>query len=189
MDIVQQIEHVLGTDRVRQLKKNDDNYQIFWLGVLEHRKDVDCTRDPIPYLISCGYGAIRNEYLKSNTRDKMRVCPHCGRSYTYRYARCPKCGADSVTERRVFSSTLEDNSEMEFEDGRTTDVLLSIDIDFFISTLHGNEQYVARRWLKDRADLMYDNHLKQIALEMGCSAPYVARVKKSIRSKWQLFQR
>ena len=53
MNIVAQIEQYLGADRLAKLKKNDDNYQIFWVGVLEHRHSVDPNRDPIPYLISC----------------------------------------------------------------------------------------------------------------------------------------
>ena len=86
--------------------------------------------------------------------------------------------------------TADDGSDVEFmtrgdEDKKT----LEMDIARFVDTLYGNEKYVAKRWLVDRADLRYDNHCKQLALELGCSAPYVAAVKKSIREKWKLIYR
>lgn len=187
MDLVTQIEQGLGTDRLRKLKKNDDNYQIFWVGVLEHRNSVDNTRDPIPYLISCGYGAIANARLSENTRQKISVCPYCGREYSYRYKYCPYCGAESETENRIFSMTLNDGSEIETPDRSSENLMiLNLDVERFVQKLYGNEQYVAKRWLIDRADLKYENHCKQIAMELGCSAPYVAQVKKAIREKWQL---
>lgn len=187
MDIIAQIEQGLGADRLAKLKKDDDNYQIFWLGVLEHRHSIDPTRDPIPYLISCGYGAIANTRLMENTRKKVRVCDKCGRIYSYRYSHCPHCMEENRTEPRVISTAMVDGSEYEFETPNTENsIILDLDITRFISTLYGNEKYVAKRWLIDRADLRYDNHCKQIALELGCSAPYVARVKKSIRNKWKL---
>ena len=187
MDLVKTIEDALGEKRLHKLQRNEDEYQIFWVGVLEHRYNVDKDRDPIPYLISCGYGAIRNARLMENTRTKVRTCPDCGRVYSYRYSHCPYCRVESQTERRVFSTALPDGSEMEFETQSAEEqLILDLDIARFVETLHGNEQYVARRWLIDRADLKYANHLKQIALELGCSAPYVARVKKSIRNKWKL---
>lgn len=189
MDIVQEIEQGLGKDRLQKLKRNEDNYQIFWLGVLEHRHSVDKNRDPIPYLISCGYGAIANARLMENTRQKIRVCDKCGREYSYRYSYCPHCHEESRTEPRIFSTSLNDGSEWEFESRNGEDrLILDMDLIRFVNSLHGNEQYIARRWLLDRADLKYDNHCKQIALELGCSAPYVARVKKSIRNKWKLTQ-
>lgn len=187
MDLVRQIEQALGEARLAKLRSNEDNYQIFWLGVLEHRKNIDQTRDPIPYLLSCGYGAIRNEYLKENTRAKYRWCPVCGRRYSYRQTVC-KCGRETVTDRRIVSPVLEDGSDVEFpcyDEQRD----LEIDIQRFVSLLQGVEKYVATRWLVDRADLHYNNHLKQIASEIGCSAPYVAKVKKNVRNKWiQLMQ-
>lgn len=190
MDIIKQIEQGLGKDRLQKLKRNDDNYQIFWLGVLEHRSCVDKSRDPVPYLISCGYGAIANARLQENTRTKVRVCERCGRQYSYRYSHCPHCLSENETVPRVLSMTADDGSDVEFmasgdEDKKT----LEMDIARFVDTLYGNEKYVAKRWLIDRADLRYDNHCKQLALELGCSAPYVAAVKKSIREKWKLIYR
>ena len=190
MDIVKQIEQGLGADRLAKLKKNDDNYQIFWVGVLEHRHSIDPSRDPIPYLISCGYGAIANARLMENTRQKIRVCDKCGKIHSYRYNHCPYCAEESRTEPRLISTTLADGSEYEFETRSDEDkIILDLDVARFVQILYGNEQYVAKRWLIDRADLKYDNHCKQIALELGCSAPYVARVKKAIRNKWKLMNR
>lgn len=188
MDLIKQIEDGLGYKRLTNLKRHEDDYQIFWVGVLEHRKDVDTERDPIPYLISCGYGAIRNEALKENTRNKLRYCPCCGKEFSYRRTECPECRAETITDCRVYSSTLKSGDEMEFEQ---TDSVLAriddqIDLENFVAGLFGKEQYVAKRWILDRADLKYDNHLKQIALELGCSAPYVAKVKKEIIKKWKL---
>ena len=188
MELVELIETGLGEKRLHNLKKNEDNYQIFWLGILEHRKDVDGLRDPVPYLISCGYGAIRNEYLKENTRRKIKYCPSCGKVYSYRKSVCPHCLIDNLTDNRISSITLPDGNNMEFpiEDfnlGILDDILT---IQTFINSLYGKERYVAKRWLIDRADLKYTNHLKQIALELGCSAPYVAKVKKSIIKKFSL---
>ena len=173
MDLVVMIENGLGEERLRKLKKNEDDYQNFWLGVLEHRKDSD-GRDPIPYLICCGYGAIRNARLSENTKRKMKVKD--GKMKSYR--------SDGETVVRLVSATKENGEQWDFE-SKDRDKNFELDIERFLSTLHGNERYVARRWLLDRADLMYDNHCKQIALEMNCSAPYVARVKKSIRNKWK----
>ena len=190
MDIVAQIEQGLGTDRLAKLKKNEDNYQIFWVGVLEHRHSVDPSRDPIPYLISCGYGAVANARLSENTRTKVRVCDKCGKVYSYRYSHCPCCAEESRTESRLVSTTLADGTEYEFEFASDEDkIILDADISRFIQKLYGNERYIAKRWLIDRADLKYDNHCKQIALELGCSAPYVARVKKAIRNKWKLMSK
>lgn len=173
MDLVISIEQALGEERLRKLKKNDDIYQTFWLGVLEHRKDCD-KRDPIPYLICCGYGAVRNARLSENTRRKMRI--KNGKVSSYR--------SEGEVAMRLLSTTKDDGCEWEFE-SYDRDKDLDIDIIRFIDSLHGNEKYVAKRWLLDRADLMSDNHCKQIAMELNCSAPYVARVKKSIRNKWK----
>jgi len=190
MDMVHEIEQGLGQDRLQKLKRNEDNYQIFWLGVLEHRQSVDRSRDPIPYLIACGYGAIANARLKENSRQKMRVCDRCGHVFPYRSSHCPHCHDENRTESRLTSTTLPDGNECEFEcDSGEDAILLGLDVERFVNTLHGNERFVARRWLIDRADLKYDNHCKQIALELGCSAPYVARVKKAIRNKWKLMYR
>lgn len=188
MDLIEQIEYGLGRDRLNKLKKHDDDYQIFWVGVLEHRKDVDINRDPIPYLISCGYGAIRNEILKENTKTKIRYCPCCGKEFSYRKSECPHCKTENITDRKIYSTTMVDGSDMEFEqeDYSIVDIEDQIMVQKFINTLYGREKYVAKRWLVDRADLKYNNHCKQLAMELGCSAPYVARLKKAIRNKWKL---
>lgn len=186
MDLVSDIEQGLGKERLQKLKQNEDSYQIFWLGVLEHRSNIDPKRDPIPYLISCGYGAIANSRLTSNTRNKMRVCDRCGKIFSYRHSVCPCCQEESRTEQKIFSTTLSDGTDLEFEYEDNQEWILKSDVERFVQTLHGNERYVAKRWLIDRADLRYDNHCKQIALELGCSSPYVARVKKAIRNKWKL---
>lgn len=187
MELIEQIEKGLGYQRLNNLKKREDDYQIFWIGVLEHRKDVDVNRDPIPYLISCGYGAIRNEKLKENTKNKLRYCPCCGREFSYRRVECPDCRSETITDQRIYSSNI-NGEEMEFEqkDSELLNLVDQLDLTNFVSKLYGKEHYVAKRWILDRADLKYDNHLKQIGLELGCSAPYVAKLKKEIIKKWKL---
>lgn len=188
MDIVKEIEQGLGRERLQKLKHNEDNYQIFWLGVLEHRKKVDWSRDPIPYLISCGYGAIRNERLKENSRMKVKFCDSCGKVFPYRYGCCPVCYGKGRTIQRVLPITRDDGTEQEFEDKHdfTTTEICRVDILAFIRSLSSRkEKYIAHRWLIDRVDLLYDNHCKQLAIELGCSAPYIAKVKQNLRIKYK----
>jgi hypothetical protein len=61
-----------------------------------------------------------------------------------------------------------------------------MDVELFVLTLTTRRlRYVATRWLIQRADLYYDNHLEQIAVELGISAPAVAKVKKRIRAAFK----
>jgi len=75
---------------------------------------------------------------------------------------------------------------IEYEDRKPTrDINLAIDIESFLTTLEDKEYYVAKRWMMDRADLLFANHVKQIAFEMEISAPRVTQIKNVIRKKFK----
>ena len=57
-----------------------------------------------------------------------------------------------------------------------------LDVPAFVETLEGRARYVARRWMINRADLYFVNYQKQIAVELGISAPRVAQIVKSLKA-------
>lgn len=177
-DLVPVIEEALGPDRLSRLKSNPDEYQNFWVGVLEAFTRVDWDRDVVAYLISSGYGAVRNGRRSEWSEQRMRWCPKCGKVWSYRTTVCPRCGCE--TESGVRHSEYVDLVEARQEE---QDVAPE-DVAAFLLTLSGAEAYVARRWMRDRADLTCQNHLKQIAWELGVSAPRVAQIKSKVRQKF-----
>jgi hypothetical protein len=176
-DLVAAVEAGLGPDRLARLKRNPDSYQQFWLGVLEARLRLDGVRDSVPFLISNGYGAVRNMHRAEGSFSRFRVCPECGRVYGYRVRECRRCGSETAASVR-HSEYGDWHSAPPEDDG-----LLGIDLDIFMGGLCGQELYVACRWLLDRADLYYDNHLVQIAQELGLTPARVAQIKGSVRRR------
>lgn len=184
--LVREIEVALGPDRLFYLKKNEDAYQQFWLGVLEAFGRMDKDRDFIGFLVSNGYGAVRNMNRSEYSKSKMRYCPSCGKRLGYRTKICPFCNSETETKTRNISIVNRDGEFIEYEDDRPSrDIDLSLDIDTFLLTLEGNQQYIARRWMKDRADLLFANHVKQLAFELEISAPRVVQIKNIIRKKFK----
>lgn len=174
MSLVIMIEGGLGPERVRDLKRKEDEYQIFWVGVLEAIPRAK-SGDPVPYLITAGYGAVKNYRRAENTKQYYKVCPNCGTEYGYRITVCRKCGVE--TENRVRQIEYLDRHESNFHHAIEERVML----EQFVDGLEGRQRYVAKRWLLDRADIYFDNHIKQIAVELGISAPAVAKYKKQIK--------
>lgn len=176
-ELISIIEDALGEGRLSALHRDEDAYQDFWVGVLEGLKRVDWDRDAIAFLISAGYGAIRNAKRARWTRDRYRYCPVCGKIVSYRQVKCLRCGAETESGVR--------NSEYltsEAKEEPNKDLLM--DIQRFVATLTGPTAYVARRWMIDRLDLLSVNHTKQIAAELGISAPRVAQIKKVIKAEF-----
>lgn len=172
--LIEDIKQELGS-RLYLLRKNEDEYQTFWVGVLEALQTADPKRDIIPYLISRGYGEIRNYKRSQMSKDLTSYCETCGRYYGFRTHLCPQCGQEMELVRR--KSTYEDYYPGRKED----DVLDDIVVEQFVATLSGTRKYVARRWMIERADLYFDNHIKQIASELDVSNFVVARHKKNIK--------
>lgn len=172
------VEEGLGAERLARLKRDPDAYQQFWLGVLEAVSRINPDKDMVAYLISSGYGAVRNMRRSERTWSSMKVCPECGKIYGYRKRVCPECGVELKTEAR--HSEYQDWHQAPSE----PDVDLLMEINVFVETLSGPDAYVARRWMVERADLLFKNHLAQIALELGVSSPRVAFIKKRIKQKF-----
>lgn len=175
--LVGEIINELG-ERIKYLRSNEDLYQIFWVGVLESIPKADKNRNMIPYLIKCGFGAVRNYKRSVMSIELATYCDHCGKYFGFRTRTCSECGCETNLIRR-FS---------EYEDYHTKpndDVLNKIMIEQFVETLEGKQKYVAKRWLIDRADLMYNNYSKQLASELGVSAPSISAKVKKIKRKFK----
>lgn len=172
------IQEALG-DRLKSLKRDDDKIQIFWLGVLSAVPRMQPDKDEINYLISAGYGAIKNWRRAENTKRFFAYCRKCGTKYSFRKQSCDKCGSDLLIDLR---ESKEEHIPV------THELNDKIVVEQFMETLEeGTRKYVAKRWLVDRADLFYANHLKQIGFELGISAPAVAVHKKHIREQFLHF--
>ncbi len=175
--LINEIKKGLG-GKLNSLRRNEDDYQTFWVGVLEAMPKVNPDRPAIPYLISSGYGAIKNSHRSEMSVDLASHCEKCGVYYGFRTKVCPICKSDLKFIRRM--STYEDYHEGH----HIVDPLDKVMFEQFISTLEGKQKYIAKRWMIDRADIWYENHSKQIAFELGISAPAVARHKKIIRQEF-----
>lgn len=185
-ELIPTIEEALGPERLSRLKRDEDAYQQFWLGVLEAYRRVDLSRESIGFLISNGYGAVRNMRRAENSKNRLRICHQCGRVYGNRTVECPDCLVPTDGYVRIVSITASTGEDLDFEDGRPAAPLsLSIDIELFLKRLSGKRLYVARRWLVDRVDLLFNNHLSQLAFELGISKPRVAQIKGEVRDSFR----
>lgn len=156
--------------------RDEDLTQVFWIGVL---KSVPKARpdDPVKYLVNMGYGEVRNHRAAVHRREYVKTCPSCSGQYPYRTMYCVRCMEELEFMRRKVPE-----KEIPYYD---EDPVLGVAIQQFIDTLQGKERYIAHRWLVDRADLHFKNHLKSIAGELGISAPRVAQLKTKIRRKFK----
>ena len=185
-ELIPAIEGALGAERLGRLRRDEDAYQQFWLGVLEALPRVDWSREALGYLISSGYGAVRNMRRAEDSRSRMRVCPGCGAHLGNRTRECPRCGRETDGAVRVSYLARPDGSDLEVVDERhwpSPD--LRVDVEAFMETLSGREAYVARRWLVERADLTCQNHVRQIAFEMGVSQARVSQLKAKVRDQFR----
>ena len=175
---ISHIKDALGNNRLRALKVDDDEYQLFWLGVLEAIPNMRKDSHQIGYLILKGYGKIKN-YRKSNySRECIKYCRLCGRSYGFRKEDACKCGSDTIVVSRLIPL----NDNYEYDDN--IDIDMKVTIERFVNTLIGNMKYVAKRWLIDRADLMYNNYSKQLAIELEISPAMISKYVKKIRQRF-----
>lgn len=185
-ELIPTIKEGLGPDRLHMLEANEDEHQEFWLGVLNALSRVDWSKDVVGFLISNGYGAIRNMRRAENSRSGLRFCRGCGRTFGNRTMECPACRRETERQVRISSVSAPGRSDLEFEDGRhwgNSD--LRMDVEAFASSLYGQEAYLAKRWLVERADLTCQNHLSQLAWEMGISKARVSQIKASVRDKFK----
>lgn len=161
--------------------KNDDYRQVFWLGVYKAIPNVDWSRDVLRYLVVRGYGEVKNYRMANYRHSLVKVCKKCGIELSLRARSCRVCGGAVRVDNR-FYALLEINS-VTMEDR----IVFNVMVEQFIGSLTGKEQYVAKRWLLDRADLYYANHTKVIATELSLSAPAVSKIKKQIRQRFQVW--
>lgn len=176
--LVHVIKSALGT-KYYSLKQDEDKEQTFWLGVVKAISSIDYDRDPLEYLILSGWNEIRNYNKHTWSRDIVRFCSRCNKYYGYRTKICPTCGDDMQNLKR--SQIYNDNCHFSHE----SDIDIMLNIEEFVNTLSGKQKYVAHRWLLDRADLMYQNYSKQLAQELGVSAPMISKYVKQIRTKFK----
>ncbi len=176
MSLVKRVELALGT-RKRML--TEDQYQTFWVGVMKAYKDADPSRDIIPYLIMRGFGEVRNELRRHWSYEHYKYCPECGSMFVYRKHTCSKCQHELISDWRHVEYI-----DHQREQHDPTDKLF---IEQFVLTLVGPRRYVAKRWLLDRADLMCENHIKQIAFELGVTEAAVAKHKRKIKQAFLVF--
>lgn len=176
-EIVGILKKAMGPAKYKKLMSDEDKHQVFWLGVIKSLGDVDWNRDPLQYLILSGFNEIRNYNKEIWSRENMRYCSNCNRIHGYRTKICPRCGQEMGTIKRfnILSDIHKHYDDFNF----------SIDLERFVDTLSGKQRYIAKRWLLDRVDLMFDNHSKQLAQELGCSAPMISKYKKQIRNRFK----
>jgi hypothetical protein len=177
MTIAEFISRVEGQVNRSRWWRDDDLRQVFWLGVVESFYDLGGGDTQMAFIVQRGRGAVRNEVRANWSRVLRKRCPGCGREYGYRTTICRGCGVELVILSRYtpyIDSYTDDAEDVE-----------RVDLDLFVLTLDGRQAYVARRWLIDRADLCYENHLQQIASELGISDPAVARMKRIIRRRFR----
>lgn len=175
-NLIPAVEQELGPERLARLRRDPDAYQQFWLGVLEATARVDWTRESLAFLISNGFGAVRNMRRSERSWNGMKVCRSCGKTYGYRAKTCLRCGAELETQVRLS----EFDDLLPSREDRSVEAIL--DVKAFVETLDGKARYVARRWMLERADLYYVNYQKQIAFELGVSAPRVAQIVKALKA-------
>lgn len=177
--LVAEVEEGLGPERLSRLRADPDSMQQFWLGVLKAARRADPGRDRVAFLISNGYGEVRNGRRSDRTWRGMRACRSCGAVLSYRSVTCPRCGSETEAMARVQS----------FEEWHgpvgDADRDFKLDVESFVSTLSGLELEVARRWLVMRYDLTSVNYLKRIAQEVGRTPARVAQVVKRLRLKFR----
>jgi len=155
-----------------------DITQVFWLGVMKGIQKVR-PNDPLKYLVVRGYGAVRSYAMANYHQGLMKVCRVCGRTWHFRKGWCSCGGVLDIRNRFAGLGGLVQLSDIEVLD-------IKVDIDLFVETLpKGRFRYVARRWLQDRVDLLYVNHLQQLSLEMGISAQAVSRYKVRVRNSYR----
>lgn len=183
--VIQEIEKALGPQRIKMLKRDEDSYQQFWLGVLEALNRVNLNKDFVGFLIMNGYGAVRNMKRTEYSKRRMRTCT-CGKILGYRTKICPCCGIETESQVRLSAIVNAEGENIEYEDLRPSrDIDFSVDTKMFVDTLSGQQKYIARRWMLDRADLLFANHVKQIAFELDISAPRVVQIKNIIKKKFK----
>lgn len=161
----------------------EDLRQVFWLGVIRGTQSVDWTpeEDPALYLVTRGIGEVRDYLASQRVRSLVKRCLSCGRINGHRRVRCLECGGKLRYENRSVAFI----EHLVLDE----DPLDRIEVEQFVATLTGKMAVVARRWLLDRADLYYDNHLAQIGQELGMSAPGVAKIKRRIRESFREWRR
>lgn len=168
----------LGNKRYNALKQDEDKYQIFWLGVIEATNKIKSNDKQIGYLILKGYGNIKNWVKSNHSRNIIKYCPECGSTYGFRKIGSCKCGEFDLKISNRFKALTD------IYIYRDEDKTLSIAIEQFIETLIGNIKYVAKRWLIDRVDLLYDNYSKQLASELEVSPPMISKYIRKIKQKF-----
>ena len=181
-DLVRQIESRLGS-RKNYLRKDPDAYQDFWLGVMESIPKATKTADPVPYLINKGYGRAWQNRRSESRHSHVSYCKKCDQYHTFTRLACPECGSElEYLNRRDFI----DQGHF-LPTSKDEDVTLRLTIEQFIEQLDGKMRYVAKRWMLDRADLMYDNYCKQLSAEVGIGASGIAKIVKKIRRAFQVW--
>jgi len=185
-DLMSRINRTLGS-RNERLKTNPDNYQNFWLGVLEAIPKATKTANPIPYLISKGYFMIHQKKRSENRHSYVAYCPNCGEFFNFTANECPACKGDlEYFNRRDDMGSDVDGGFIPQQLDR--DITLQLTIEQFVDQLpEGRDKYIAKRWLLDRIDLLVDNYCKELAMEIGIHSTNVAKRITRIKSAFRIW--
>jgi hypothetical protein len=191
-ELVSEIETTLGKKRLEGLKRNPDNYQNFWLSILENIDKAVEGRDThnneiIPYLITKGYFDVKHALVQEGRRRYVAYCPKCGKYHPYTYLECPKCHVSLRYLGRHKNMDTKNGFKPSWEDRDTT---MDITIKDFVNSLtNESDRYVAQRWMIDRLDLKVVNYQKQISYEMGVCQTNIARRVIRLKKAFQIWYR
>lgn len=165
----------------RAFWKDEELQQVFWLGVM--RKIDRCqwapSLHPIRFLTTQGANEVRHWIQKQYSVNLQRYCSECNRFYGYRHEWCDIHHKELPVRGRysVYVDALRGSPD--------EDVIEEYSMEQFVKFLGRFESesvvHVAQRWLVDRVDIYYDNHSKQLALELDLTPPRIAQIKKHIR--------
>jgi hypothetical protein len=187
-NLVKMVEQGLGPKRLASLKKDEDSYQNFWIGVLKSLPRSDKYEDKIPYLIRSGYGEISDAYRVDARKEFRKWCPKCRKFHSVSRIYCPKCGEELDVVNR--NDSLDTEYAPQIADRQWNDLDLGMDIRKFVQYVNrlyragevdGRFHHVTVRWLVNRVDLFEDNHSVTLAQELGCTPQNISRIKKQIR--------
>jgi hypothetical protein len=195
--LVQDIERELGQKRLEGLKRDPDNYQIFWIAILENIdkavKGLEIHDNITSYLITKGYFGVKHAKVSEGRHRYVAYCSKCGKYHPYTYQECPKCHTplQYVYRHRHLSENYDERYTNAYQPKwNDRDTTMDIAIQDFVESIENDkDRYVASRWMLDRLDLKVDNYQAQIAVEMGVGQSCVARRVIQLKKAFQIWYR
>lgn len=178
MGLYDEVRKIMGK-RYKRIEQDQDEHQEFWVGLLDaQRKHPDKS---IPYLIRAGYWSLMTYRRSERSKDLADYCEKCNIVSNSQMRYCPKCGSEMHFIRRK----VEYNDV--FRSRYNIGLLERLVIEQFIETQCGSAKYIAKRWMIDRADLLYRNYQEQLAREIGISQQAISKHCRKIKNRFIIF--